>query len=42
MLDENGIEINMSIRDMDAEFELEAMAEPDENGDLRILVVDCE
>ncbi len=42
MLDENGIEIHMNIRDMDAEFELEAMAEPDVNGVLSIRVVECE
>ena len=34
--------IEMNIRDMDAEFELEAMAEPNKNGDLCILVVECE
>lgn len=39
---EDTIEIYMNIRDMDAEFELEAMAEPDENGELSILVVECE
>ena len=35
-------EVRMPIRDMEAEFELEVMAEPDENGDLCILVVECE
>lgn len=42
MLDKDGIEIHMNIRDMDAEFELEAMAEPDENGVPCIRVVECE
>lgn len=36
------MKIKMNIRDMDAEFELEAMAEPDENGELCLLVVECE
>lgn len=31
----------MNIR-VDGEFELEEMAEPNENDDLRILVVECE
>ena len=36
------VKIEMNIRDMDAEFELEAIAELDENGELCILVVECE
>ena len=39
---EEGIKVGMKIRDMDAEFEIEAMAEPDENGELCIRVVECE
>jgi hypothetical protein len=42
MSDLDDMKIEMNIRDMEAEFELEAMAEPDENGVLCIQVVECE
>ncbi len=34
--------IEMKIRDIDAEANIIAMAEPDENGQLCVLVVECE
>ncbi len=38
----DSIQINMPIRDIDKECDLECMAEPDGDGVLRVLVVECE
>ncbi len=42
MKTEDSFQIEIKTRDIDAEADIIAMAEPDENGNLCVLVVECE